>query len=88
MRLGFAEAASDLTHFLVGLEFDCSQIEHFDSYHKFCLVIHALVDLTECSASDLVVYDVFVDSGVGDGFACFTVLFIAEFEPVLFVSHL
>ncbi len=66
LRLGFAEAAADLAHFLVGLELDCSQIEHFDSYHAFGLVVHALVDLSECAASDLAVYDVFIDSCVGD----------------------
>ena len=66
LGLGFAEAAADLAHFLVGLELDCSEIEHFDSDHAFGLVVHALVDLSECAASNLVVYDVFIDSCVGD----------------------
>lgn len=66
LGLGSAEAATDLAHFLVGLELDCPEVEHFDCHHALCLVVHAFVDLPECSPSDLVVDDVFVDAGVGD----------------------
>ena len=65
LGLCFAETASDLAHFLVGLELDCSQVENLYSYHAFGLVIHAFVDLPEGSSSYLIVNDVFVDSGVG-----------------------
>lgn len=76
LGLGFAETTSDLAHFLVGLELDCAEVEHFNGDHALGLVIHAFVDLAECASADLVVDDVFVDAGVGDGFACLAVLFV------------
>jgi len=77
LGLGFAQAASDLAHFLIGFELDCSEVKHFYSYQAFSLVIHTFIDLAECTSSDLVVHDVFINSCIGYGFPSFAVLFVA-----------
>lgn len=60
------------------------EIQNLDGYVGFGLIVHSFVYCPECTPSELVVNDVFVDLSIGDGLSWFEVLGIAEVEGVDF----